>query len=275
MANENITTARPTEAAKQPPAASAATNTAQGNQAASQTQTIPLKKMDPFMMKRFVTHLAVASKKYETKTKAKEDLKAKLAEIRQLALNKRSKKEHVLNVFSDFEEKLLTIIKDEKALLDEQRKEVHEINTLKTQVSELNSKLIELGKSYAKELEQKNKKILEMKEQLTTLHIQKSEEETTTSIAVADAQNQRQKKIDTIESRIQLKMQEKTPLTTTISLQSTAAPAENKKELEKQLALLEKKHKELARSGKHSKDDLDRVRSIIESHKKKMEKIKK
>jgi len=46
------------------------------------------------------------------------------------------------------------------------------------------------------------------------------------------------------------------------------------KETKNQLTALEKKHKTLVKSGKHSKKDLDRLKHIISEHKTKIEKIK-
>lgn len=225
-------------------------------------QQVPAKKLvpqwNPFMLRRFVTHLSVAARKYESKSAAKQELQTKLQQIKKLALNKRSKKNQVVEVFTDFEEMLLQIMKDEKVLLEEQRKETHELNTLRQQVSDLNAKLIELGNAYTKELEEKDKKILQLKESLASLHIRISEDKTS-AVTVPTEKSERQGKVDGVEARVK----------------GRSAPQEPVAQLEEQLAALEQKHKELAKSGRHSKEDLARVKKIIDAHKKKIQELKK
>ncbi|MBI5398890.1 hypothetical protein HZB03_05490 [Candidatus Woesearchaeota archaeon] len=226
---------------------------------ATAPQSKQSEKWNPFMLRRFVTHLSVAAKKYESKSAAREELQTKLQQIRQLALNKRSKKNHVVEVFADFEQKLLSIMKDEKVLLEEQRKETHELNSLRTQVAELNAKLIELGKEYAKELEEKEMKLMQLKENLASLHIRMSED-TTSPQPASEKKFYRQKRVGEIALRAEGAATE------------AASPII---QLEAQLAALEQKHKEFAKSGKHSKEDLARVKKIIDAHKKKILELKK
>ncbi|MBI4739263.1 hypothetical protein HY772_06955 [Candidatus Woesearchaeota archaeon] len=228
-------------------------------QRATAPQSNPPEKWNPFMLRRFVTHLSFAAKKQESKTAAKQELQTKLQQIKQLALNKRSKKNQVLEVFTDFEQLLLQIMKDEKVLLEEQRKETHELSSLRQQVSELNAKLVELGKEYAKGLEEKDKKILHLKENLASLHIRMSEGTAYPQRALEE-ESDRQKQVEEIVSRAN-------------GAAISVAPVVM--QLEAQLAEKKKKHKEFAKSGEHSKEDLARVKKIIDAHKKKIREMKK
>ncbi|MBW2966901.1 hypothetical protein KY362_00285 [Candidatus Woesearchaeota archaeon] len=205
-------------------------------------------------MRRFVTHLSVASKRAEERLAKKEQIKARLDNIKKVSLNKRSTKQQIESEFGSFEDVVHDIIKDEEKILEEQRKETRQINELKTMVENLSKKLIEIGREYAAELEAKDEKILELREALASAHIKISESGET-----------RQKKIEEIERRLKQRQSEPP---------KPKSKDEHLAELESHLKTLEARHKDIRKKGGHKKKDLDRVKKLIDKHKETIKKVK-
>jgi chromosome segregation ATPase len=197
-------------------------------------------QMSPDRMRRFITHLSLATSRAETKMQQKGEVKDKLERIKQLSLNKRSTKNEIETELGSFEDLVKEIIKDEEKILEEQRKETQQVNQLKGMIETLSKKLIEVGQEYSAELEHKDGKILDLREALASANIKMSE-----------TGDERQKKIDRIERHVKAK-------------------ADNKpshEDVESHLSLLEDRHDELTKSGKHPKKELDRLKRVIDTHK--------
>lgn len=210
----------------------------------------PVSKDDlhPGRLKRFVAHLSVAALKAEERSVKKQEIKNQLDRIKSVSLNKRSTKQVIENEFGSFESAVHEMIHDDEKILEEQRRETRQISELRKMVENLSRKLIDIGREYASELEEKDSKILELREALASAHIK-----------ISESGEDRQKKIDAIEKKIKRK---------------SNSARHDVYELESQLKTLEVKHRELKRKGKHKKNDLDRVKKLINTHKDKIKKIK-
>lgn len=209
-------------------------------------------RFNPGRMRRFVRHLSASAIRAEDLANKKQEIKTRLEKIKSLSLNKRSTKDMIEHEIGSFEDAVHEIIKDEEKILEEQRRETKQVNELKSMVENLSQKLIEIGKEYAKELEAKDDKIMELREALAAAHIR-----------ISESGEERQKKIDKIEQRLKDK-QEPAPKT----------KEDHVSEIEAHLKVLEDKHKELKKKGKHKKTDLDRVKNLIDTHKEKLKSIK-
>jgi small-conductance mechanosensitive channel len=154
------------------------------------------KKKDyhPGRMKRFVRHLSTATISAEERAAKKQAVKSHLERVKSLSLNKRTTKQQIEHEFGSFEDTVQEIIKDEEKILAEQRKETKQIGELKTMVENLSTKLIDIGREYARELEAKDSKIMELREALAAAHIK-----------ISESGEDRQKKIEDIERRIKQK----------------------------------------------------------------------
>ncbi len=205
-----------------------------------------VKKEDlhPDRMRRFVRHLSAAAIKAEERSVKKHKVRERLEKIKSVSLNKRSTKEMIEGEIGSFESAIHEIIHDEEKILDEQRRETKQINELKSMVEILSRKLIDIGREYASELEDKDRKILELREALASAHIR-----------ISESGDERQKKIENIERKIKERPSRLEPV------------FESADDLANQLAELEQRHEELKKSGKHSKADLDRVKRLIDKHK--------
>ena len=171
--------------------------------------------------------------------------------VKAVSLNKRSTKQQIEHELGSFEETVHDIIKDEEKILEEQRKETRQIGELKRMVENLSKKLIDIGREYARELESKDDKIMELREALAAANIK-----------ISESGEERQKKIADIERKLK---------------QKQSAPKsrhDHITEMEMHLASLEKKHSALKEKGKHKKSDLDRVQRIIDKHKASIAKAK-
>ncbi|MFH1669863.1 MAG: hypothetical protein ABIA62_08105 [Candidatus Woesearchaeota archaeon] len=206
----------------------------------------------PGKLRRFMSHLSVAAIKAEDRSMKKTQVKERIDKIRTVALNKRSTKNMIEDELGDFESVIHELIHDEQKILDEQRKETRQINELKMMVETLSRKLIGVGRDYASELEEKDSKILELREALSSANIK-----------ISESGEERKQKIKEIERKIK-----QSPKPGMMSAVSTVAA------LEDHLDSLEQKHAELKESGNHSKKDLDRVKKLIDKHKDTIQKAK-
>jgi len=210
----------------------------------------PIKKeqLHPRRMRRFINHLSSATIKARERSEKKQQIKAKIEKVKSVSLNKRSTKKMIESELGDFEDVVHDIIHDEEKILEEQRKETKQIAELKTMVENLSKKLIEIGRDYAKEMEQKDDKILELRESLASANIK-----------ISETGDERQKKIDLIEKKLKSK---------------TKSAKDNVGDIESHLSMLEQRHKDLKKTGKHTKKDLDRVKKMIDTHKDKLKTVK-
>ncbi|MBW2964483.1 hypothetical protein KY363_03410 [Candidatus Woesearchaeota archaeon] len=214
----------------------------------------PKKDFHPERMRRFVRHLSAATISAEERAHKKNTVKNQLEKVKGLALNKRSTKEQIEHEFGSFESTVHDIIKDEEKILEEQRRETKQISELKEMVENLSRKLIGVGRDYAKELEDKDAKIMELREALAAAHIK-----------ISESGEDRQKKIEDIERRVKQKQDLPPPPMTR---------DDHIAQLEDHLGTLEQRHKELQKTGQHSKKDLDRVKKLITKHKDTIGKLK-
>ncbi|NQU78495.1 hypothetical protein HQ545_01875 [Candidatus Woesearchaeota archaeon] len=201
----------------------------------------------PGRLRRFVNHLASSAIRAEDRSVKKQEIREKIDRIRSVSLNKRSTKKVIEDELGSFEAAVREIIKDEEKILEEQKRETRQITELKAMVEKLSSKLINLGRDYAGELESKDKKVLELREALASAHIK-----------ISESGEEREKKIRNIEARVR-----------------KGGKSNQVVELEDHIKSLESRHKDLRKSGKHSKRDLDRVKKLIDKHKDKIKKLKK
>ncbi|MBU2561983.1 MAG: hypothetical protein KKD17_06835 [Nanoarchaeota archaeon] len=208
-------------------------------------------KFHPGKMRRFVTHLSAAAKQAEERSHKKQKVKEKIESIKAVSLNKRSTKQMIEHELGSFEDVMQEIIKDEEKILEEQRKETRQITELRSMVENLSRKLIDIGRDYAKEIEEKDDKILELREALAAAHIH-----------ISESGEDRQRKIEDIERRIKQKkdVPSRTPFVPKTKEQHIA-------DVESHLRSLEERHKDLKRMGIHSKGELDRVQQVIDKHK--------
>jgi chromosome segregation ATPase len=216
----------------------------------------PIDKDDihPIKMRRFMAHLASAARIAEERSVKKNTIKDKLEKIRSISLNKRSTKQMIEAELGTFESAVHDVIKDEEKILEEQRKETKHIAELRKTVEELSRKMIQLGREYAQELEHKDGKIMELREALATAHIK-----------ISESGEDRQRKIEDIERKI--KQNQSVP-------PRPKAKHEVISEVEQHLASLEEQHANLKKMGKHSKHDLDRLKSMIDRHKQSLAVVK-
>lgn len=205
-------------------------------------------ELHPGRLKRFVAHLSAAARKAEERSVKKQDIKNKLDKIKSVSLNKRSTKQVIETEFGSFESAVHGMIHDDEKILEDQRRETRQISELRTMVENLSRKLIDIGREYASELEEKDGKILELREALASAHIK-----------ISESGEDRQKKIAAIEKKIKGK---------------SASAKYDVDKLESQLKTLESKHSVLKKKGKHKKKDLDRIKTLIDTHKTKIRKIK-
>jgi uncharacterized protein YeaO (DUF488 family) len=203
------------------------------------------KEINPFKLRRFVKHLSTASIRAEEKSLKNKEVIEKIEKIRQLSLNKGSTKDEIESELTDFESSIREIIKDETLILDEQRKGTKQVNELRKMVEMLSQRIIELGRQYAAEMGEKDSKILELREALASAHI-----------TISESGGDRKKKIEMIEQKVR----ERAP----------AFEKESDDDLAIQLKMLEQKHAELKKTGKHPPSELERIKKIINAHKKKI-----
>lgn len=205
--------------------------------------------LHPGRMRRFVTHLSAAAMRAEERSAKKKQIKEKLDRIKSVSLNKRSTKQAIETELGSFESAVHDVLNDEEKILEEQRRETRQINELKRMVENLSRKLIDIGREYASELEEKDNKIMELREALASAHIR-----------ISESGEDRQKKIEDIEKRIRAKQEESVP-------EELKSKQENIAEIESHLRVLEQRHKDLVMSGRHTKSDLDRLKRLIDTHK--------
>jgi chromosome segregation ATPase len=205
--------------------------------------------MHPGRMRRFVTHLSAAAIKAEERSVKKQHIKEKIERIKSVSLNKRSTKQAIETELGSFESAVHDVLKDEEKILEEQRRETRQINELRRMVENLSRKLIDIGKEYAQELEEKDNKIMELREALASAHIR-----------ISESGEDRQKKIEDIEKRVKAKQREPVP-------EELKSKQEYISEIESHLRVLEQRHKDLVMSGQHTKADLDRLKRLIDTHK--------
>ncbi len=209
------------------------------------------KEVHPGKLKQFMSHLSVAAIKAESRSVKKEQVKGRLDKIRTVALNKRSTKDMIEGELSDFESVIHEMIHDEQKILDQQRIETRQITELKSMVETLSRKLIGVGRDYASELEEKDDKILELREALSAANIK-----------ISESGEERKQKIKDIERKI--KQSPKAGMKPDSKIGPVLDSADD---IAKHLKTLEDRHEELKKSGNHSKMDLDRVKQLIDKHK--------
>ena len=207
------------------------------------------KGYSPGKMRRFMRHLGVSSTKVEGQIRAKAEVRGRLEKIKSLALNKRSKKSDIEDEFTDFQQMVHDIIMDEQKILEEQRRETKEIQSLRSMVEDLSRKLVDLGREYAIEMEKKDKKILELRESLASARMKVSEQGQSRKDKIAEIEDKIKKKADVNKAEV--------------------------RKVETDLKALEQTHAQLKRSGKHPPDQLDRLKKVIDSHKEKLKTLKK
>lgn len=215
----------------------------------------PVKKeFHPGRMRRFIRHLSAATISAEDRSQKKRAVRQQIEKVKSLALNKRSTKEQIEHEMCNFESTVHEVIKDEEKILEEQRRETRQISELREMVENLSRKLIGVGRDYAKELEDKDNKIMELREALAAAHIR-----------ISESGEDRQKKIEEIERRVKQKQDLPPPPITR---------DDHIAQLEDHLKSLEERHKELHKAGKHSRKDLDRVKKLITKHQDAIGKLK-
>ena len=196
------------------------------------------KKINPDSLRRYIRALALASKKHEQRKAAKKEIIKQLENLKQVTGDKKATKDQIFDVVSVLEEKLGKVIQDEKSLLEEQNQERKLIAELKTKVDKLNSKL--------QTVEKVHKEKLGVQE---------------------EARQARLRRLDEIEQKIKLKQK-----------QEEEAKSKGREievaQIEAQLEILEKKHDELTKSGQHPDYHLQKLRQIIDTHKKSLAVIK-
>ncbi|MBU0460966.1 MAG: hypothetical protein KJ574_00105, partial [Nanoarchaeota archaeon] len=124
---------------------------------------------------------------------------------------------------------------------------------LKNRLDVLNQKLVGLGREYAEELDAKDADIEELKMQLADAHAKIEEHE--------QERDDRRERLAQVEEKVKQHHEEK-------KKQDIADVATRLKDLEKM-------HKQLAKSGKHPKKDLERVKKMIDTHKETLSSLKK
>ncbi|MBW2996924.1 hypothetical protein KY349_01135, partial [Candidatus Woesearchaeota archaeon] len=182
----------------------------------------PIEKdeLHPRKMRRFVRHLSVSANKAEERSVKKQKVKEKLDRIKSVSLNKRSTKKTIEQEFGSLESVVRELIPDDEKILEEQRRETRQIGELRSMVEDLSKKLIAIGREYAQELEDRDRKILELREALAAAHIK-----------ISETGEERQKKIREIERRIKGRQE---PI-----VEKVQSKAEMLKELELHLKTLE------------------------------------
>lgn len=202
-------------------------------------------ELNPLKLRRFIRHLSVASIRAEEKAAKNKEVLEKIDKIRQLSISKGATKEQIDAELTDFESTIREVIRDETLILEEQRKGTKQVTELRKMVEMLSQRIIELGRQYATEMDEKEQKILELRDALASAHI-----------TIAESGIDRKKKIDIIEQKVKDK----------------AVPIHE--ELNLQMKMLEEKHAEMKKSGKHPRSELERLKKIMEAHKKKIAELK-
>ena len=197
------------------------------------------KKLNPDAIKRYIRALAIASRKHECKQAAKKEIIKQLESLKQVTGDKNATKEQIYDVVANLEEKLGRVIKDEKELLEEQKQETKLIDELRQKVEKLNSKLQQV-------------------EDISKTKLSAQEE----------ARQARLRRLDEIEQKIKLKQQQEEEAKQRGEEIEVA-------QIEAQLEILEKKHDELVKSGQHPESHLNKLKQIIDNHKKSLDSIKK
>ena len=205
-------------------------------------------ELHPRKMRRFISHLAASAIKAEERSAKKQKIKEKLERMKSVSLNKRSTKKMIEDEFGSFESVVKELIHDDEKILEEQRKETRQITELKRMVEDLSKKLIAIGREYAKEIDDRDRKILELREALAAANIK-----------ISESGEERKKKIREIERKLK---QQRPAVPEPLKPKSDMI-----RELESHLDLLEERHKSLKEKGIHKKEDLDRIKSIIDRHK--------
>jgi len=197
---------------------------------------------NPRRIRRFVSKLSGASTKYEDKIRKTSDVKGQIEKLKSLSLNKRTKKVELEEAFQDFEDSVREVIMDDHKILEEQRRETKEVIALKGMIEDLSKKLVQLGKEYAIEMEKKDKKIFELRDSLASSRM---------------SGPSRKEKIAALENKVK-----------------SDGKSSQVESIKSRLKSLEDTHRQLVKSGVHSKKDLDRLKKTIDAHKKKISQIR-
>jgi len=209
------------------------------------------KTFDKERLKGFITQLALASVRVDKKRQAKREVSEHIGRIKKLALNKRSTKGEIESQMDILQDNIAKIIRDESKILDEQRADTALIREMKKKIDVMNNRLIDMGKEYAANLEEKDVKIDELEAELGS---SKSELED------AGYHIDRKKRLAAVETRLKAKIQ---------------ANKQEIKTYEEYIKKLEGRYKKIKAKGKHKKEDLQRVKKVIDTHKAKIKDLKK
>lgn len=201
-------------------------------------------KLNPEKIKRFMAALAASTKKIEQKSAARNDIKKQIDIIKKLSFDKRSTKLQMEYALNNLEEKIMQVVKDEKTLLDEQKEETKMLFELRKKIDELNNRLQQVEGGGAEQAQEKG------------------QEQGQDSAKDEDGRRMKE-----IEEKINQKQIGDVGANKNVR-------EEEIKNIAAQLAMLEKKHAELARSGEHPASALLKLKEIIETHKKSLGKLR-
>jgi len=200
---------------------------------------------------RLFKNLVLAYQKRSRRRKTVDAVHEQIAKVRQAAV-KRAPKRVVEEEVGNLQQMISSILDDEKALLSQQREETRMLLELRARLDDMEKRILQQP--------QVPNAVGAMKE----LH--------TINEALHDISN----KLDAERARRGQARREETAEKAVLSgIEAKEDIADRKiMEIEAQLKLIERRHRQLAESG-YSKKQLIRVKALIEKHKAKLERLKK
>ncbi|MFQ5474430.1 MAG: hypothetical protein ACE5DM_01210 [Candidatus Nanoarchaeia archaeon] len=206
---------------------------------------------DSTRLKRFITHLAVAQKKIESKQEREKEVRGHVEKLK-AAVRLEKPGPAISDAVNALDKSLHQVLSEESYILEQQKVETKTVSEMKEKLESLNQKLIGLGMEYTDQLSEKDSKMKELEDSLAkaNTHIDELEQN----------RDERRERLAQVEQKIKAHHEEK---------KNQAII-----DIEQQLKSLEKTHKKLEKSGKHKKKDLSRLKKLIEAHKQKLAKLK-
>jgi hypothetical protein len=207
--------------------------------------------VDQGKVQRLFRNLVLAYQRHDRRKKTVEAVQQQISKAKEAAV-KRAPKRVVEQEMATLQEMISSILDKEKALLSQQREETRMLLDLRARLDDMERRVLQQG--------QLQPAMGAMRE----LH------------AINDALQRISAKLDDEARRLdQLRMGEATETAAMKALASKEDIAARKiMEIEAQLRLIERKHRQLADKG-YSKKQLAKLRSLIERHKKKLAALKK
>lgn len=209
--------------------------------------------LDSARLKRFMIHLASASKKVEDRETAKDKIREHVDRLKSAVYTENASHSDIKDAVGDLDGSLKLILDEENQILASQKMETKNVTELRTRLDSLNEKLIGLGREYAEDAAAKDEEIADLKKQLVAAQSTIEEHE--------KDKDERRERLAVVETKIQEHHE--------------AKKKEAIKEVAAQLKELEKTHKRLEKSGKHPKTHLNKLKKMIDSHKQTLVDMKK